>query len=173
MKWLPVVGYEGIYEVSEYGDVKKIIRSRSGRHPRNGIMRTNVNRNGYRCVMLTAEDGKFKTHKIHRLVAHAFIGDPDALQVNHKDCNKLNNHYSNLEYVTHSENVQHAIDNNLMKSFNGEECSSSVLTELQVVEIRRLYKSGNISQRNLAHLYGVKQFAIWSIVNRKTWRHIE
>lgn len=70
---------------------------------------------GYRKYHLKTDEGKHKKFLGHRLVALVFIPNPcDKLEVNHKDGDKLNNHISNLEWCTHSENVQHAYDNNLI-----------------------------------------------------------
>lgn len=70
-------------------------------------------RNGYEKLTLFNKD-KCKTFVVHRLVANAFIPNPEnKLEVNHKDGNKLNNHISNLEWNTRMENYQHAVENNL------------------------------------------------------------
>lgn len=78
-----------------------------------------VGARGYAYVNLYNEKGR-KTKKIHRLVAETFIPNPENKpMVNHKDGNKLNNHVENLEWVTPSENAQHAVDNGLL-SFDTE-----------------------------------------------------
>lgn len=98
MEWRDVVGYEGFYEVSELGDIRRsgrILKSRS---------------NGAYLKITLCKNGTFTQTYIHRIVAEAFIGKcPNGLQVNHRDSNKLNNNYRNLEYVSPLENTQHAI----------------------------------------------------------------
>ena len=97
--WLPVIDYEGIYEVSNYGRVRRV---------GGGIMNGNINSYGYRVVKLT-KNGKQKDKKVHRLVALAFIPTISGKDfVNHKDGDKLNNCVENLEWVTRGENNKHA-----------------------------------------------------------------
>ena len=100
--WKPVVGYEGLYEVSNWGRVKSIKRIvKSPRGYRTVCERTlkpTKDSHGYLCVSLYKE-GKMKFVKIHRLVAEAFLDNPDNLpQINHKDEDKTNNHVNNLEW---------------------------------------------------------------------------
>lgn len=109
----------------------------------------------------------------HRAIASAFFGIcPEGKEVNHIDGNKKNNTISNLEYVTRSENHQHAFDMLGRKSPIGEKNGSSKLTTTEVVLIRKLYDSGNYSFSNLANKFSVTKMSISKIVHRKTWRHI-
>lgn len=96
--WHDVPGYEGLYKVSSYGRIK-----------RNGRLKTfRVDRGGYYTVWLSKESEQ-KNYKVHRLVAQAFIPNPqNKLTVNHIDGNKQNNFVENLEWATHSENIIHA-----------------------------------------------------------------
>ena len=92
--------------VSDNGDVRRIGSNKNC---------STRDRKGYLAVDLY-ENGERKTKRVHRLVAEAFIPNPDnKTEVNHKDGNKLNNNVSNLEWVTSKENVRHAWDNGLMK----------------------------------------------------------
>ena len=100
--WKPVVGYEGLYEVSNWGRVKSLKRLvKSPRGYRTVCERTlkpTKDSHGYLCVSLYKE-GEMKFVKIHRLVAEAFLNNPDNLpQINHKDEDKTNNHVNNLEW---------------------------------------------------------------------------
>lgn len=113
----PVVGYEGYYEVSRYGDVSSldrvIIHSNGRKQFVKGHTLKPCDVNGYLVVGL-CKDGYQKTVCVHRLVAEAFIPNPDHLpQVDHLDCNKKNNDVSNLEWVTAKENTDRAYKNNL------------------------------------------------------------
>lgn len=102
--WKPIVGYDGFYEVSSYGRVRNI--KRSPWH----ILKNNNSSNGYLIVGLS-RNGHHKTHSVHRIVATAFIQNPDKKSdVNHKDGNKTNNNVENLEWVTKSENERHSFD---------------------------------------------------------------
>ena len=98
--WLDIEGYEGRYLVSNFGRVKSLIT--------NKILNQYKDRYGYLRVILSL-NGKQKIYLVHRLVAKAFIPNPEnKLEVNHKDGNKENNHVDNLEWVTSKENVKHA-----------------------------------------------------------------
>lgn len=98
--WAPVVGYEGLYEVSNLGNVKSIRR--------NKVMRPGEHNFGYKYVIL-CRDGHSKNILVHRLVANAFIPKVVGKQdVNHIDGNKANNAVTNLEWVSKSDNMYHA-----------------------------------------------------------------
>lgn len=98
--WAPVAGYEGLYEVSDAGNVYGI--------KKNKLLRPGVS-NGYLYVHLH-KDSKGQSIRIHALVARAFIGErPEGYSINHKDCDKTNNDVSNLEYVTQAQNMRHAV----------------------------------------------------------------
>ena len=100
-QWKAVVGYEGLYEVSSHGNVRSI--------KRDIILKLVKNKKtGYLNVTL-CKDGKAKCFRIHRLVAIAFIPNPDNKEtVNHIDEDKTNNHVCNLEWNTHKENTRHS-----------------------------------------------------------------
>jgi hypothetical protein len=109
--WKDIKGYEGKYQISNTGKVKSLQYHR-GREAR--ILKTRyTTRKGshqYYYVMLS-KDNKVKCGKIHRLVAEYFVPNPEPetkVYVNHKDGNKHNNHYTNLEWVTPLENNLHA-----------------------------------------------------------------
>lgn len=122
-EWRPVVGYEGRYEVSNTGQVRGIERMVDyvdGRRTTNpgGTKNVAVGALGYYTVTLRA-NGHRRVEYVHRIVAKAFIPNPmQKRTVNHKDGNKLNNHVSNLEWATHSENNRHAVVMGLRKTKN-------------------------------------------------------
>lgn len=106
-QWKPVVGYEGLYEISENGEVKKTYDSKN-QYQIGYILNPSINRNGYLQLWLY-KNGIRKNHNIHRLVALSFIENTHNKPcINHKDGNKLNNNISNLEWCTYSENNRHA-----------------------------------------------------------------
>lgn len=118
--WKPVVGYEGLYEVSDKGNVRSMertVRYKDGRtfsYPQRTIKLQEVL--GYPSITLSRE-GRRRSIWVHRLVAEAFIPVPDGkTEVNHKDGDKWNCSVGNLEWVTRSENIKHAYDNGLRKS---------------------------------------------------------
>lgn len=108
--WKPVVGYEGLYEVSNLGRVKSLGNTRGPSRFRGieTIMRQEVSKFGYYRVALR-KDKKYKHFYVHRLVAEAFIPNPDNLPyVNHKDESRTNNCVDNLEWCTQRYNVNYA-----------------------------------------------------------------
>jgi len=114
-------------------------------------------------------DKKQHYFTLSRVIAEVYIPNPTNLpQVNHKDGNPLNNHYTNLEWCTQSDNIKHAIKTGL-KAMHGENNSASKLTTSLVEEIRDLYSTGNISFRALADKYNVSYTTIRYAVKRKTW----
>lgn len=108
MEWKDIEGYEGLYQVSEYGDVKSINYNRTGREQ---IMKQRMNDSGYCRVALT-KNGTRKDYFVHRLVAEAFCdGYEEGFQVNHMDECKTNNHYSNLEWCSAQYNSNYGTRN--------------------------------------------------------------
>ena len=117
MLFKAVKEYEGLYEVNELGEVYSCERIASDGRP---IQRKQLKgghfSNTYRFVCLR-KDGVNKNHSVHRLVAEAFIPNPNNLpEVNHKDGNKQNNCVDNLEWCTRSENLKHAVEIGLIES---------------------------------------------------------
>lgn len=110
--WVPVPDFEGMYEVSDLGRVRSVSRiTNDGKKIRGRILSSKNGR--YPCVTLYRCNIPVN-FSIHRLVAQAFIPNPENLpEVNHKDGNKLNNSVCNLEWSTSSDNCNHAIANGL------------------------------------------------------------
>lgn len=107
--WGDIKGYEGLYQVSNYGEVRSFLRCIDGY-----VMTPRANQYGRLSVVLYA-NGKGKNFLVHRLVALSFVPNPRNLnEINHKDGNPKNNHHSNLEWCTSSENTRHAFANGLI-----------------------------------------------------------
>lgn len=116
-------------------------------------------------------DGVGTLRKMYKLVAETFIGPcPYGMGVNHIDGNKLNNHFTNLEYVTPSDNSKHAYRIGL-KSNRGETNGRSKITVLIVKIIRRRVEMGE-TQEAVARSYGLHWGTVGRIISRKTWKHV-
>jgi hypothetical protein len=116
--WKDIKGYEGLYQVSNEGRVKalsRVVKSRWGtpKPLKEKEIREVVDSLGYSRLSLS-KDGKVKTHKIHRLVAEAFLVGEG--HINHIDGNKQNNQVSNLEFCTSKQNHNHAFESGLRPS---------------------------------------------------------
>lgn len=114
-QWKPIAGYEGIYEVSNTGKVRSLTREipyPNGKTRKTaGFEKKPVEVGGYLYFCLS-KNGQSRRFAAHRLVAMAFLENPDNKpEINHKDCNRKNNRADNLEWVTRQENVNHAVVN--------------------------------------------------------------
>lgn len=109
--WKDVPEYEGLYMISNLGNVLSKVPNNG--KPKKKIMKQSICSSGYMKVVLS-KNGNHKQHMIHRLVAKAFIPNPENKEtVNHIDGNKKNNCVDNLEWNTYSENLKHAYKNGL------------------------------------------------------------
>lgn len=106
--WKDIAGYEGKYQVSNYGQVKSLNYNRTGREQ---LLKQHSVSTGY-CQVNLWKNGEHKMHYVHRLVAEAFVsGYEEGLVVNHIDESKTNNHHSNLEWVTQRQNTMISSNN--------------------------------------------------------------
>lgn len=112
-KWKDVPGYEGLYQVSNFGEVRSLFY-RGKENVR--VLKPAANKKGYLHVVLS-KDGKTYTAQVHRLVAIAFIPNPNKLPVvNHIDWNKQNNRVDNLEWCTVKYNCLHHPNNDMRQN---------------------------------------------------------
>jgi hypothetical protein len=164
--WKDIPGFEGHYQISSFGRVKSLARLRVSRGGclaplREKILKPKTTAYGYLAVTLRRE-GKIKHPNLHRLVAEGFLPNKDSkLTVNHIDCDKVNNNVRNLEWSTHSEQMQHAVTNNLLE-VRGEPKYSKAF-KLQVYEYKQANTDCSISQ--LAVLFSISQRTAGRIVN--------
>ena len=169
--WKKIEGYDGRYSISNYGNIKT--NSYINAHAIYGTAKhKELLRNplpaarGYLRTVLTDLNKKQHYIQIHRLVAQAFIPNPNRLpQVNHKDGNKKNNHVDNLEWCTNDENRKHAIETGLIK-YRDQLPNSKIKTN-QIQELVELINSG-LSQKKVGLLFGVCQQTVSKILKTQT-----
>ncbi|WP_019124649.1 NUMOD4 domain-containing protein [Peptoniphilus grossensis] len=139
MSWNPIKGYEGLYEVSEEGQIRSLDRYQNN-HGKPQFIRGKTKSlrkdpQGYLMTDLYKE-GKQETVRVHRVVAEAFIKNTFNLPtVNHKDGNKENNKLSNLEWASYKDQSEHLYKNNL-KSKKGIEKSIKAMAKATSIKVR-------------------------------------
>lgn len=172
--WLPIKGYEDLYEVSNFGRIKSLPKTvvySNGRFYtyEDKILKRN-NSNGYLTVSLVKNKVK-KTFMIHSLVAIMFIENPSIKPfVNHKDGIRWNNYFKNLEWSTNSENQLHSYNVLGNKAVRGVNNGASKLNDDQVSSIREQYRMLGLTQKEIADIYKVSASAIGKIVRDAVWR---
>ncbi len=175
-EWGDIVGYEGLYKVSSKGRVRSVERYRIYRPGEcrlvtGRILKLNRNASGYPHVKLYT-NGKHKTFTVHRLVITAFGVNPlKNPSVNHIDGCKTNNEYENLEWVTHQENIIHAVDSGLKPLSQGENHRSSKLKVKDVLDIVLKASEGR-KKTEIAREYGIARDSVYNILNGVTWRTV-
>lgn len=181
--WRNIKGYEGLYQVSDLGRVRSFNPHNGNRgglekrydlpRRRNIPMITNIfwSDKGYGFSTLYYK-GVARKYPIHRLVAQAFIGNPEGKpQINHKNGIKSDNSSKNLEWCTASENMKHAYRTGLKRSSTGELDGRAKLNNFQVKRIRlmRSILGKAITYDKLAELFKVNRATIGNVVTRKCW----
>ena len=168
--WQPVVGYEGLYEVSDQGRVKSLPRlRRNGGITKERILR--ATKSGCYHLVSLHRDGKREAFRVHQLVAAAFLGPcPDGLIVLHGSGGKTDNRPENLSYGTYSKNKgEDRVRDGT--SAAGERHHTTKVTAEQVREIRAL--RGKVTQKELGARYGMAQTSISFIQRGLRWVHLD
>lgn len=177
--WKDILGYEGLYQISSEGRVKTLAKKPVGKLNAYQIRRlkkekilkgaTLKGRGNYRQIALSKSDIA-KTFLIHRLVAEAFLPNPENKpQVNHINGIKNDNRLENLEWCTTFENMAHAVRIGL-HSMKGERHNLSRLKDEDVLRIRELGKTKTADE--ITTLYNVSKSNIAQILCGKTWSHL-
>lgn len=168
--WKDIKGHEGVYQVSNFGRVRSLdmvvnyfaFGKQCSRTGKGRILKPAIS-GQYLAVALN----RGNTQTIHRLVAEAFLPNPENKeQVNHKDGNKLNNTLYNLEWATRRENASHAVKTGL--TAKGTRARSAKLTDKEAAEI---FKDSG-PQKDIAKKYNVSVPTVSMIRSRKIWTHI-
>jgi hypothetical protein len=178
-QWLPVVGYEGQYEVSSEGRVRgceRIITNKLGvaRQWGSRILKPQPDGHGYNQINLPHTEKRNRTVKVYRLVAEAFMQSSQkaGLEVNHIDGDKQNDRADNLEWVTRLDNSKHAWKTGLVRARYGQDTSGAKLTPGEVQRIRERYTPYHPTNSAvaLAREFCVSRQTISDIIKRKSWR---
>lgn len=155
-EWRDIAGYEGLYQVSNLGNVKSLIRWKGTHYlPTEKILKKSKTTTGYWKVELT-KDKIRKSLKVHRLVAIAFIENPEGKpHINHKDGNPLNNEVGNLEWCTQKENAEHAIRTGLKKSF-----------KIDPEYLEEMYVGKRMTADRIAEAVGTNRGTIYNLLKK-------
>ena len=162
-RWVPAFGFEGLYEVSSAGLVKRVSKA-MGTSP--GKLLKPWNTNGYKTLSLR-KGGRYFGVYVHRLVLQSFT-DKHGEQTNHVNGIKDDNRIENLEWCTASENLTHAC--RVLGKRRGSNHWKSKITESEVRKIRTLYKDGE-SVMDITRKYPLSHATISRILSGRIWRH--
>lgn len=180
---MPVVGWEGLYEVSDLGDVRSLDRPAKCKDPfgreakrvlYGRVLKKTKDVSGYYRIDMKYGQRR-KNALVHRLIAMAFIENTENKPcINHKDGDKTNNALSNLEWCTHQENMTHAGGLGVMcgRSGPGEKSPAAKITEAQAEDIKRRIASGD-RLVDIAQDYPVGKSAVAEIKAGRAWGHVQ
>lgn len=160
--WLPVLGFEGIYEASNLGQVRRVGAPRA--------LKPVVDRKGY-CHVSLCKTGLCKNYAVHRIVLSAFCGaEPfEAAQAAHNDGNPGNNRLPNLRWASPSDNQKDRIRHGT--HCRGEAVHNSILKESDIPIIRAMIADG-LRNKPIAEHFGVSLSTIHLIRHNRIWRHV-
>lgn len=153
--WKDVEGYEGKYIISNTNKIVSLDFKRTGVRKQ---MIPRIGTTGYYMIVL-CKDGKPKNHRMHRLIAKAFIPNPENKgDINHIDGNKLNNDISNLEWNTRQENINHAYKIGLSKASDLSRKLTSERMSKPVINIVTGEEFASITEAEIKN--GLKQYTL-------------
>ena len=160
MSWKAVVGYEGLYEVSDLGQ----IRNRRGR-----VMKPAADRDGYMVISIS-KDNAAVNRRVHRLVLEAFVGPcPSGMECRHLDNSRANNKLVNLCWGTHARNIRDR--DSAGNTRKGPRHHRAKLEPDDVRKIRELLRL-RIPERKIAAVFEIDRGAIQGIKLGRSWRHV-
>lgn len=174
--WRNIKGYEGLYQVSDCGEIKSLDRKSkrkdSGFNIYKGkVLKQDKNNRGYNLITLN-KNGVSKKILVHRIVAINFIENNENKKfVNHIDGDKRNNKVENLEWATFEENIKHAWETEIYKPIKSDSVHTAKLNSEKVKNIRK--NTENKSVKELAEEYGVTSTTVSNVLNFKSWKDIK
>lgn len=178
--WKDIEGYEDLYQVSSYGRVmikdRLVCSEKQNRSyvKKGRLMKLEVDKDGYHVATLNRGlPTRKQRFRVHRLVAAAFIPMIEGKNiVDHINEIKNDNRVENLRWCTIQENTQWSFDNG-RTVLVGQSHGSSKLTEVEVIEIKKLLRGKKMKQSDIARKFSVSPSRITEIKNGRSWGHIE
>jgi hypothetical protein len=159
--WLPVVGYEDHYEVSNFGRVRsvpRVVEGRWGPTKRLGCMLAIKPANGRYLKVSLCKDGVLTQHQVHRLVLLAFVGEPPkGFVCDHIDCDIRNNNLTNLRWLSLADNARRRTSTKLSKEL--------------VINIKNASKQGRLP-KEIAEAFEVPVQQVYQIANGRRWKDV-
>ena len=165
--WKDIKGYGGLYQISNLGNVKKI-KNKKYNISKKEVEEKEINKYisigkhklGYKNVKLTDKNGIRKNLFLHRIIAEAFVENPNNFNIiNHKDGDKSNNNINNLEWTTQKDNVNHAWKNGLCENvrkvcaINGKRKSKKIIQKNKNGEVIKVWNSTMDIERELGIIH--------------------
>jgi hypothetical protein len=174
--WKDIQNYEGSYQVSNLGRIKSLERGdicpNGGKFIRKERIMKLRESNGYRRIQLL-RNGKYKVYQVHRVVAIAFISNPDNKPfINHINFIRDDNSVENLEWCTHQENILHNVRNNRVKYNIAEFHPNSSITREQATEVKKLIIKG-VKPTPISKQTGINVGIIYNIKAGLSWNHLK
>lgn len=166
--FLPIPGYEGLYEVSNFGRVKSFKEDKL----QGKILKPNIDKDGYHQCGIRDNLNHRKWFRIHRLVLIAFIPNPlNYNHTNHKDCNVANNHVSNLEWcdVTYNNRYRYIMG---WRNPIGSDCACSKYSDATIYDICMYILTTDFTEPEIAAITGTTRGCVNGIRRGINWRHI-
>jgi hypothetical protein len=134
------------------------------------LLKPHIQPNGYLIVVIYLSNVAYP-RSIHRLVAEAFIPNPDKLStVNHKDGNKQNNYVNNLEWATSKDNSIHAVDTGLIKSCEDSHRAKS--KNKQILEVAHLIVQNELTLNQISNRTGVPYDTVYDVLRKRSWKKL-
>lgn len=170
-RWRPIRDFEGIFEVSDQGNVRRIVSRYL--NPRVSLLKQETHKQGYKRIHFQ-QNGRGRRALVHVLVAESFLGEqPAGTQINHIDGDKANNRADNLEFVTPSANIRHSLDVLGVQRAKGERNGNASLTNDQAAQVLMMWRTGRYKQGELAKMFKTSPTVINRLILRKSWRHLD